>query len=54
MSKDERHLSPPAEEADRLPLGVYTPKAGAGPADVPTNAFRPRPKPDQPQDGDEN
>ena len=54
MSEDEREVSLPAEETRRIPLGVYTPKAGVGPADVPTNAFRPRPKPSKPQDASEN
>ncbi|WP_419944649.1 hypothetical protein [Candidatus Poriferisodalis sp.] len=50
---DEQKDDPPAEVAQRIPLGVYTPKAGVGPADVPTNAFRPRPKPNKPQDASE-
>lgn len=58
MSKDEQQGNPPAEMEQRtmerrIPLGVYTPKAGVGPADVPTNAFRPRPKPNKPQNASE-
>lgn len=53
MARDERRVNPLAEEAPRIPLGVYTPRAGVGPDDVPTDVFRPRAKPSEPQDADE-
>ena len=50
MAKTERRVNPPAEEAPRIPLGVYTPRAGVGPDDVPTDVFRPRAKSSKPHD----
>ena len=49
MTQGERHVITPAEEARRIPLGVYTSRAGVAPADVPTDVFGPRADLTEPQ-----